>query len=115
MAGGAGGREVLSLRHRWAGCILARKRAGTTRPPRGTAADRSARPCSCKQRCSMRATTNEIRYDGETSIPSLLVLIAGLRPEDLARELAGQRRRTLDDAGSVPRSRARAGACLLRL
>src|SRR5580704_1167529 len=67
-----------------------------------------------------RPRANETRHDGDLtygdpSIPSLLVPLAGLRPEDLAGELARQRRRALDDARSVPRPRPRTGACLLRL
>src|SRR5260370_26369983 len=46
--------------------------------------------------------TRETRHDGETSIPSLLVPIAGLRSEDLAAKFARPRRRALDDARSVP-------------
>src|SRR5882762_10486722 len=82
---------------------------------------RKPRPYSCMLRGSRRGhararpDTMATRHDGETSIPSLLVPIAGLWPEDLAGELARQRRGALDDARSVPRPRPRAGACLLRL
>ena len=81
----------------------------------GTLAEAAAFLHAATQQARPATRTNEIRHDGQASVPPLLVPLAGLWSESLARELAWQRRGALDDARSVPRPRSRAGACLLRL
>src|SRR5260370_24515678 len=82
---------------------------------RSSIATAAATPRPRSPRMNSSPASKGLQDNAETTISSRLVPVAGLRPQIVARRLAGQRRRALDDARPVRRPGQGYGPGLLRL